>query len=73
MQNYSNPCIRCGKDRIVSKTWTEQVGLSLMTRTDTVCPDKDCQKIINHDLEEKRQKAEAIRNRKNIQKAVVTT
>ena len=68
MQAYSNPCIRCGKDRIVSKTWTEQVGMSLLTRSETICPDSECQKAVDDDLEEKRLKKEAIMNRKNSQK-----
>lgn len=71
MQTYSNPCIRCGKERIVAKTWTEQVGQSLMTRTDTICPDKDCQREVDKDIEEKKQKREAIMNRKNTQNVVL--
>ena len=62
---YLNPCIRCGKERIVLKTWTENLGHSMLTRTDTGCPDKDCQKAVDDDLTEKRLKKEAIMNRKN--------
>ena len=39
-------CIRCGKSRIVSKTWSEHVGLSDITYTQSVCPDPECQKQV---------------------------
>ena len=68
---YSNPCIRCGKDRVVSKTWTQQIGNTVLTRTDTVCPDKSCQKAVDLDMEEKRLKKEAIMNRKSLPKTPV--
>ena len=44
------PCIRCGKDRIVSKTWTQRVGESVATYTLTVCPDPQCQKKVEAEL-----------------------
>lgn len=43
---YSNPCTRCGKERIVVKTWREKIGYSVVTTTETACPDKECQKIV---------------------------
>lgn len=47
----TNPCIRCGKERIISKTWTEKIGNAfLLTRTDTVCPDTACQKVIDEEF-----------------------
>lgn len=51
-----NPCIRCGKQRIVVKTWTEHIGVSLVKYSDTVCPDPECQKVVdktNYEREEK--------------------
>ena len=68
---YSNPCVRCGKDRIVSREWTQQIGNTVLTRTDTVCPDKSCQKAVDMDMEEKRLKKEAIMNRKSLPKTPV--
>lgn len=50
----ANACIRCGKKRIVSKTWTEKVSGSLTTYTLTVCPDPECQKIVEKELKKKR-------------------
>lgn len=69
---YLNPCIRCGKERIVLRTWVENLGHSELTRTDTGCPDKVCQKQVEDDLEEKRLKKEAIMNRKSLPKTPVS-
>lgn len=59
---FSNPCIRCGKERIVSKTWKEKVGYSYVYNTETICPDADCQKQVN--LENKRQRDKKVAMRK---------
>jgi hypothetical protein len=48
-KTYSNPCIRCGKDRIVVKTWEEQAGNSTITNREMACPDPACQKVVDHD------------------------
>lgn len=42
----SNPCTRCGKERIVSKVWKEKIGTSVVITTEKVCPDAECQKIV---------------------------
>lgn len=61
----SNPCIRCGQERIESETWEETVtydmggGTSILTHTKTVCPDPTCQKIVEEELEIQRIKREA--------------
>lgn len=60
-----NLCVRCGKERIAVKTWVE-LGNFPITRTDTICPDKDCQKIVDDDISAKRQKKEDMM-RKNLQ------
>ena len=61
----SNPCTRCGKERILGKTWKEEVatffGTSTVVHTDTVCPDSDCQKIVEEKLEIQKQKTEDIK------------
>ena len=46
----SNPCIRCGKERIDSKSWKVKIGTSIVTHTKTVCPDFDCQKILDKEV-----------------------
>lgn len=46
----TNLCVRCGKQRIVSREWQEEIknsaGVSVVTFTQTVCPDSACQKIV---------------------------
>ncbi len=39
----TNPCVRCGKQRIDGKTWVDETGYSKITRVTTVCPDPECQ------------------------------
>ena len=64
-------CIRCGKVRIFGRTWSEQVGTSHVTHTETVCPDGDCQKLVEallkdrQDVNDARQKASLARRAEN--------
>lgn len=53
IKKYSNPCIRCGTERIVLKTWKEKVGSSIIINTQKVCPNPECQKKV--DIEKKKQ------------------
>lgn len=39
--------MECGKERIDGKTWQGKVGASVITYTLTICPDPDCQKIVD--------------------------
>ena len=48
-KSRSNPCMRCGKERIVVKTWKEKFGDSVIINTESVCPDKECQKKVDID------------------------
>lgn len=79
MQKSDNTiCIRCGKQRIFSKTWDEHVGTSLVTVTLNVCPDPECQKAVENELKKKKdhlndiqakslkRKEENRRNKRNI-------
>jgi hypothetical protein len=47
----NNPCVRCGKQRVFARTWEETIvtsaGKSIVVHTLTVCPDEDCQKIVD--------------------------
>ncbi|MGE5042001.1 MAG: hypothetical protein ACM3IJ_03795 [Candidatus Levyibacteriota bacterium] len=58
--SYPNPCVRCGKQRVDGKTWKEKIenhfGVSFITHTETVCPDKECQKIVEEKMNQARQK-----------------
>jgi len=57
-KDIANVCIRCGKTRIVTKTWKEYVGTSTVTYTTTACPDQACQKIVDKKLAAMREKRE---------------
>lgn len=68
-----NLCIRCGKVRIVGKTWSEKIGGSMVTYTTTVCPDAECQKLVDEQLNKKKDRIEAIqkesaKRRENLRK-----
>ena len=61
----SNPCTRCGKERILLRKWKEQVptlsGTFIeVTRSDNICPDPECQEKVQAELD--KQKA----NRKKV-------
>lgn len=60
MKNISNPCIRCGKDRIESKEWKEKVGNSMILCTSNICPDPECQKEVEAQLKSKKDRFNAI-------------
>lgn len=47
MEAGLNICIRCGKVRIISKTYKEYIGSSLIVTNLTACPDSDCQAIVD--------------------------
>ena len=56
-------CIRCGKKRIFSKTWKEKQGCSVITFSQFVCPDKDCQKIVEKKLKKEKEHLETIQSK----------
>lgn len=56
----SNPCIRCGKERVDSKTWKGKTGISTITYILTICPDVDCQKIVDKGIADRRAKSELL-------------
>lgn len=63
---YTNPCTRCGKERIVVRTWKERVvtfsGVeSIQINSDMVCPDVTCQKIVMAELDEQKEKRDKVR------------
>lgn len=60
-KNYlqvESSCIRCGKTRIFYRQWKEQVDGrgAVITHVETVCPDKDCQKLVDADFAARREK-----------------
>ncbi len=56
----SNPCVRCGKERIDGKTWEGKVGVSVVTYTMTVCPDRECQKKVDQGIAERKAKTASL-------------
>lgn len=42
-----NLCIRCGRERIVVKKWSERINTTMTQYTLALCPDKECQKIVD--------------------------
>lgn len=56
-------CIRCGKPRIVAKSWSESAAGSPVTYTLTVCPDAACQKIVDSELKKKLDKIMVIQKK----------
>lgn len=53
----NNPCIECGKQRIDGKTWKGKVGISVVTYSQTLCPDPACQKIVDKAIADRRAKS----------------
>lgn len=65
-RSYSNPCTRCGKERIVSRTWEEYIqtysGAQIVqTNSETICPDASCQKIVDEELSKQKEKREKVK------------
>lgn len=52
----SNPCVRCGKQRIDGKSWDGKIGSSVVTHTLTICPDPKCQKIVDQGIADRKAK-----------------
>lgn len=53
-----NICIRCGKKRILTKTWVEKIekanGISKLRHSKYVCPDEECQQKVDAGFEQKK-------------------
>lgn len=63
--HIANLCIRCGKDRIITKEWEETTESGLkMKKSNAICPDKTCQEEVEKliaDQRNERAKKEAQR------------
>ena|SRR3989344_6806756 len=62
-------CIRCGKDRIFSKRWKakENGKGAVITYVETICPDKDCQTLVDAKFQEmKDRRTQAEERKKNL-------
>ncbi|OGD89447.1 hypothetical protein A3J17_03020 [Candidatus Curtissbacteria bacterium RIFCSPLOWO2_02_FULL_40_11] len=60
--NIKTTCIRCGKVRISLRKWDAKIekGPVLMMEK-TVCPDVECQKLVDRQFAELREKKEALK------------
>ncbi len=58
-RSFSNPCIKCGKERVVVRTWKEKIYDSVITNTETRCPNPDCQKEVDMDNKKSKDKHDA--------------
>ena len=54
-------CTRCGKERIVVSSQTKKVDKATVTYTVTVCPDPECQKMVDKGLVVEEHKRKMIR------------
>lgn len=52
-----NPCVQCGKERVDGKSWKGKSGGSVVTYTQTLCPDSDCQKIVDKAISDRKKKS----------------
>ncbi len=63
-RKISNACARCGKERIETKSWTENLetffGKSTIVHTETVCPDPECQKVVENGIRSQKLKTEQL-------------
>lgn len=68
LSKNTNTCTRCGKERVESRKYSEDVttffGTSTIIYTDTVCPDGSCQKIVEERLASQRAKTEQLKEEK---------
>ncbi|MBI2598672.1 hypothetical protein HYW40_00410 [Candidatus Curtissbacteria bacterium] len=57
-------CIRCGKTRIVKRVWKEKLEYgSIITHTETVCPDQACQKQVDEKFALARERREQLEHK----------
>ncbi|MDP3917940.1 MAG: hypothetical protein Q8Q30_02070 [Candidatus Woesebacteria bacterium] len=55
-------CTRCGKPRIIVKSYEEKVETSTVTYTITECSDPACQKMVNKTLLTEKKKRQFIKD-----------
>lgn len=56
----SNPCVKCGQERVDGKTWEGKIGSSVVTYTMTVCPDSACQEQVDKGIAERKAKTASL-------------
>jgi len=61
-KSASNPCIRCGKERITIRVYKEKIGGSVIVATETACPDPKCQAQVVKQLKKEKLQRERLVN-----------
>lgn len=61
----SNLCINCGTPRINGKVWEEKIGISVITHTQTICPNSECQKKVEQAIADRQAKNDLLMKKKN--------
>lgn len=64
MNKITNPCILCGKQRVVVKEYKVVVEKTTLTHIETVCPDPECQKKLEKQLEQEKLKRQSMYSEK---------
>ena len=60
-QNSGSKCTRCGKTRVVIKTFKKKINNSEVIYKLTGCSDPECQKIVDQQLKKEKKKREDIK------------
>lgn len=60
----NNVCSRCGKLRVVARTYQETVGISVVTYTEMSCPDSLCQGLVEKNLQVEANKRKVLKDDK---------
>jgi hypothetical protein len=63
-KTYSSPCSRCGTERIVLKTWKEKLDANEVTCTQKICPNPECQKMVDREINSQKEKKDALAQKK---------
>ena len=63
MKLESNPCTRCGKERIKGKEQIVILNTSKTKVTSYSCPDKECQKVVDKQIAVKEERKMYLINR----------
>lgn len=61
-------CSRCGTPRVFKRRWKERIDGKgeIVTHEQYVCPDRECQKIVDAKFEEMRNRRLGLENKSNI-------
>ncbi|MEN9328540.1 MAG: hypothetical protein RI947_1348 [Candidatus Parcubacteria bacterium] len=64
-KQYISLCSRCGSERIIFKQWTETVGMSEIVCTQKICPNTECQSLVDKDIKQQKEKKDALERKRN--------